>query len=117
MSLVNVVCCQVKVSASGCSLIQRSLTECGVSECGHESTTMRRPWPTRGCCAMVKNGFTKSMKQTSYLKSGSCSAGEEILKKLLALCGTRKFITVFSSIRTIPQRMNSFHKNYTVLLN
>ena len=33
---------------------QRSSTERGVSECDHDSTTMRRPWPTRGCCAVVK---------------------------------------------------------------
>ena len=26
----------------------------GVSECDHESSTMRRPWPTGDCCAMVK---------------------------------------------------------------
>jgi hypothetical protein len=31
LSLVSVVCCQVEVSASGWSLVQRSPTECGVS--------------------------------------------------------------------------------------
>jgi hypothetical protein len=31
LSLVNVVCCQVEVSAPGRSLVQRSPTECGVS--------------------------------------------------------------------------------------
>jgi hypothetical protein len=25
---------------------------CGVSECNREASTMRRPWPTRGSCAM-----------------------------------------------------------------
>jgi len=45
LSLVSVVCCQVEVSASGWSLVQRSPTECDVSECDHESTIMR-PWPT-----------------------------------------------------------------------
>jgi hypothetical protein len=24
----------------------------GVSECDREASKMRRPWPTRGCCAM-----------------------------------------------------------------
>jgi hypothetical protein len=52
LSLVSVVCCQVEVSASGCSLVQRSPTECGVSECDREASIMRRPWPTRDCCAM-----------------------------------------------------------------
>ena len=37
---------QVEVSASGWSLVQWNPTECDVSECDHESWTMRRPWPT-----------------------------------------------------------------------
>jgi hypothetical protein len=46
MSLVCVVCCQVEVSASGCSLVRRSSTECGVSNvCDREASIMRRPWP------------------------------------------------------------------------
>ena len=53
LSLVNVVCCQVEVSASGWSLVQRSATDCCVSECQQESTIMKRPWPTGGCCAIV----------------------------------------------------------------
>ena len=47
-SVVSVLCCQVKVSATSWSHVQRSLTECGVSECDRESSTMRRPWPTGG---------------------------------------------------------------------
>jgi hypothetical protein len=51
---LSVVCCQVEVSTSGWSLVQRSPTFCGVSECDREASIMRRPWPTRGCCAMGK---------------------------------------------------------------
>jgi hypothetical protein len=40
---VSVVCCQVEVSESGLSLVQRSPTECGVSECDREALIMRRP--------------------------------------------------------------------------
>ena len=47
LSVVNVVCCQVEVSASGRSLIQRSLTDCGVSECDREASIIGRPWPTK----------------------------------------------------------------------
>jgi hypothetical protein len=43
-----VVCSQVGVSASGRSLVQRSPTECGVSECDSEALLMRRFWPARG---------------------------------------------------------------------
>ena len=33
LSVVSVVCCQVEISATGGSLVQRSPTECGASEC------------------------------------------------------------------------------------
>jgi hypothetical protein len=49
LSLVSVVSCQVQVSVSGRSPIQRSPTECGVSECNHEASLMRS---SGGCCAM-----------------------------------------------------------------
>jgi hypothetical protein len=53
LSLVSVLCCQVRVYASRRSLVQRSPTECGVSECDREASTMRRLWSTRDSCAMV----------------------------------------------------------------
>ena len=40
LSLVSVVCFQVEVSATGCSLVQRSPTECGVPVCEGENSTM-----------------------------------------------------------------------------
>jgi hypothetical protein len=49
LSLVSVVYCQVDVSATGRSLVQRSPTSFGVSECDREALIMRRPWPIRGC--------------------------------------------------------------------
>jgi hypothetical protein len=42
---VSAVCCQR--SAADRSLVQRSRTECGVSECDLETSTTRRPGPTR----------------------------------------------------------------------
>ena len=50
----SVVCCQIEVSAPGWSLVQNNPTKCGVSECDREASIRRRPWPTRGCCAMKK---------------------------------------------------------------
>jgi len=43
---VIIVRCQVENSTSGCSLVQRNSTECGVSECDREASIIRRPWPT-----------------------------------------------------------------------
>jgi hypothetical protein len=56
IALLSVVFCQAEVSASGWSLVQRSPTECGVSECDREASIMRGPWPARGCCAVAGGG-------------------------------------------------------------
>jgi len=55
LSLVNVVCCQVEVSASGQSLVQRSRIECRVSECDRESSTLRRLGPLGAAAPWGKN--------------------------------------------------------------
>ena len=55
MSVVSVVFRQVEATASGWSLVQRSPTECGVSEWDRETSIMRRPWPSRGVCTMGEN--------------------------------------------------------------
>ena len=52
LSLVSVVCCQIGVCAKGRSLVQRSPTECGVSECDRKASIMRRPWPNGCCCGI-----------------------------------------------------------------
>jgi hypothetical protein len=40
--------------APGLSLIQRP-TVCGVSEYNRKAKIIRRPWKTRGCCAIEKS--------------------------------------------------------------
>ena len=35
---------------------EESYRMCVVSECNFEASVMRRPWPSRGCCAMGKGG-------------------------------------------------------------
>jgi hypothetical protein len=45
--LVSVMWCQIEVSATVWSLVQRSPTECGVSECDLGTSTLRRPRHTR----------------------------------------------------------------------
>ena len=54
--------CQVEVSASGWSLVQRSTSECGVSECEREASVMMRPWPTGG---MLRRGGKKDFAALS----------------------------------------------------
>ena len=54
LHFVSVVCSQKEVFASACSLVQRNITECDVSECDRVASIMRRPWPTGGSCAIKK---------------------------------------------------------------
>ena len=65
---MNVVFCQVEVSVSGRSLVQRSHTECGASECDREAWIMRRPWPTGGllCHGKTKYGLILQRLMNSY---------------------------------------------------
>ena len=55
MLSVSSECFQVEVSASGSSLVQMGLTEGDVSEYEREASTVRRPWPTKGCRSINKN--------------------------------------------------------------
>ena len=55
MSLASAVFCQVEVSASGWSLIQRSPTECGVSE-GDREASIIRPLHTQKKQSLWENG-------------------------------------------------------------
>ena len=60
---MSVVCCYVEISATIYSLVERRPTECGISECAYEASTMRRPWATRGCRAMEYIYILKQLKQ------------------------------------------------------
>ena len=52
--LVSVVCCQVEISATERSLVQRITTECGVSVSDLETSTMLQPRPT-SAVEQIKN--------------------------------------------------------------
>ena len=63
LTLVNAVCCEVEVSATVWTFLQRSPTDCGVfNECDTEASTLRRLWPTTKCCAMGDNEKWRIMK-------------------------------------------------------
>ena len=47
LSVVSAVCCQLEVPVTGRTLIQRSSTECGVSECDRGMSKKRRSWPNK----------------------------------------------------------------------
>jgi hypothetical protein len=49
-----------EVSALDWSPVQSSHTDCDVSERDREAWTVRRPWLTRGCCAIKKESVLYS---------------------------------------------------------
>jgi hypothetical protein len=69
---VCVECCQVQVSATDRSLIQRGPTECGVPECDLETSTMRKPRPIRAVepCKRILN---VELKSENLIKKVVCS--------------------------------------------
>ena len=66
---LNVVCCQVEVSATSRALV-RSPTECSVSECGLETSTMRRLRHNRAVI-YIYNG--KALLLSFYQSPWNCS--------------------------------------------
>jgi len=91
-------CCQIEVSATSWSLVQRSPTDCGVL-CDQETSRKRRPWSALGRSATEKKGtmyysrflivWTSQTNTTKtyfgiYLKKGTkhdCSWGVSRLQK------------------------------------
>jgi len=83
-------CCVLlgrKVSATGWSLIQRSPTECGVSEYDYEAATIRRPWPTRAVESLKEKWFFddmgKGFKSCHYVQMKTNRFREE---RIYAIC-------------------------------
>jgi hypothetical protein len=72
LSVVSVVCCQVEVSATSWSLVQRSPTDCGVS---HMCVTMK---PRRNEEAQAHIGLS-SHKKNIY--NESCGEGPTVCNK------------------------------------
>jgi hypothetical protein len=69
-----------------------------VSECNHEASIMRRPWPTRGCCATGKN--------TCYLDEMQAAKGyDTVLLKIHSFIRTvysfQAFLLTFLTIRVL----------------
>jgi hypothetical protein len=62
VSLVSVVYCQVEIYASRRSLHQRSPSDCGVSECDGEASSVRRSCTTWSCRTL--KDIIKSLRAT-----------------------------------------------------
>jgi len=120
LPLVSVVCCQVEVSASGRSFVQKGTNECGMTECDREASTVRRRWTTRACRAMGQKKMVTKMRcgtsvgtvnRLTYLPTYLLIpwsrvllerlTGSQLVKKFPAFYGTRRFITIFTSTEHI----------------
>jgi len=59
LSLVSVACCQIQVSASGWSLVKRSPSDCGVSECDRKASI----WADLGPLGLLHHGKEKCRQE------------------------------------------------------
>jgi hypothetical protein len=99
LSVVSVVCCQVQVSATGRSLVQRSPTECGVSECDRESSIMSRPWPN-GLLGHGEKKYYWNLLMWLYMQTvlWICILWAWIRQHFIETCCQNKLYIVYSNI-------------------
>ena len=65
--VVSVMCCQVEISATSWSLVQRSPTDCdAVVVCDLETSKMRRPWPALGRSENRKKKSLRNITNATY---------------------------------------------------
>jgi len=68
----ELLCCQVEVSATSLSLVERSPTECSAQWCDLETSIMRRPWSALGRSATgwwwwwLRGETSRSVYSNSY---------------------------------------------------
>jgi len=70
LSLVSVACCQVEVSTSGWSFVQRTPTECGVSSGSDREARRGRPWPGIGWSATKRRYIANSSHVRMFIFVG-----------------------------------------------
>jgi hypothetical protein len=67
MDPLSLLICHVEVSASGWLPVQRNLPNVVCLECDCVVSTVRRPWPKRGCRVMEKRNPIKSVKRRELM--------------------------------------------------
>ena len=67
----TLVSCQLEVPASGLSPVRRSSTECGVSECDREASTVRMSWPIIEAVSSWKKKTLRSLLIYLFVASGT----------------------------------------------
>jgi hypothetical protein len=77
MFVMSVVCCQVEVSATSWSLVQRIPTDCGVSFCDIETWIMRRKCLVMGRSAMG-GGRVNTREFDFYFSVCMSHSGEKV---------------------------------------
>ena len=110
---------QVEISATGRSLDCRSPTECGVSECDLENSTMRRPWPTSNVKPLKKWKKKKIYYRVHKTSHGIRLDTEEVKIHLRVLRREIDFNISFSAcrqiswMRPIPMPSKSFPTHHS----
>jgi hypothetical protein len=113
------VCCQVEVSATGWSLVQRSPTDCGMSQmCNHETSTKRGgPGPYKAVEPLKKNKTRACLLHNDHRMSGRLqTASQSVVQSKMqpALCKSLFNCKPCHAVFTINILQHSGYQAYTV---
>jgi hypothetical protein len=102
MSVLSVVCCQVEVSKTSWSLVQRSLTDCGVSLCVIQKARERGgPGPLGAVAPIEKKNQTCFMSPFWHLKLWR---GSYIFGKFVHSCIQPPFTCLYCYVWHVSSR-------------
>jgi len=108
--------CRVEVSATGRSPVQRSPTECGVSECDSRNSTIRRSRSTRAAEPKTKcvspnsrcqSAAVKKFRTVAYSSYGAPSVWNLLHVALLARRILMWFLNIWKSCERLRQMQES----------
>jgi hypothetical protein len=114
MFVVSVVCCQVKVSATDWSLVQRSPTDCGASLCVIKKPRKRGgESPLRGRENTTKMGCND--RKTN--KHSICVVKSEVHNRFARICKITKYTKTYDPCLPPDSYLHSKNAVYTVTQN
>jgi hypothetical protein len=93
---VSVVCCQVEVSATGWSLVQRSPIECGVSKkCDREASKKRGGLGPQGAVEPLKK--LRSVNESNISEMSNCKFSEHDITTTWSIIHVSSTSTIYVS--------------------
>jgi len=110
LPLVSVTFCQVEVSVTSWSLVQRSPNECGVTEFDREVSILKKTWSNGEYCAMG-DGFI--WNSTVYAQSRDTSVGPKYVAYRYKIHTELCLIAIYGSNNCLTLRRRNYFFNFS----